>query len=154
MTKQKAASPTDPHFLPRSLLPPSDDPDLYGLYVEGDCLAPVVSHGDLVFASPATPPKAGMVVAIWPRDDQPVVKRLLFDVPPPWTPGSTVAGVLIVQTINPPKQLQITMDKIDHVHTVIAVLKPEEYKPFVRAAEGVPAGALIPRYGAAASSGG
>lgn len=96
-----------------------DDPELYGLTVDGTCLAPVINDGDLIIASPTAPIADGDYVVIWGASERPLVKRIVGALPRPYAPGSDVQPCLRAEQLNPPKKYLFPVDRIRAVHRVI-----------------------------------
>ncbi|SRR5260221_6197714 len=134
-----AQSQTAPSFHPREIAPPTgtypmpaedfrgkDDPGLYIVGLEGNCLEPEVYEGDKLVVSPATKPKAGDFVAIWFHNGSPIVKRLFAM--PPWglqqlSPDSDVQPLVLLEMLNPHRVVGVRVDKIKAIHTVVRIIK-------------------------------
>ena len=101
----------------------------YALTVEGVCLAPDITDGDMVIATPDRTPRAGEFAVIYPRGGgKPVVKRLVLAVPETLDvhPNSEVMPLVIAEQLNPPKVFRCPADKLIAVHAVIGWMKPDE----------------------------
>ena len=99
------------------------------LAVEGMCLAPDITDGDMVIATPDRTPRAGEFAVMYPRGDaKPVVKRLVLAVPEMLDvhPNSEVMPLVIAEQLNPPKVFRCPVDKLTAVHAVIGWMKPDE----------------------------
>lgn len=89
--------------------------DLYGLYIASDSMEPAYQRGDLVYVRRRTPPRPGddVIIQLLPRSpgDQPpsLIKRLV----------RRTADRLIVEQHNPPRQIELPVERIIAVHRVI-----------------------------------
>ena len=106
-------------------------PDVYGLRVDGDCMAPEICHLDYIFVSPSAPLEMGKCAAILTKKGNRAVKRLVTlpeagFLGKPLHPDSTVRPILIVETTNPEGRGVLNMDALEEVHAVVHVQKMEE----------------------------
>ncbi len=139
----KAATPATTQAAPvRSLLDalPPDLPEVYGMQVDGDCLAPSIPHGAVAVVSKIEPPKAGDFVCLWfrpefvkPGQHQTIIKRMVM-APPPFVksfphnehPDSEVKALVIVEMFNPRQQLHICCDQLLAIHKVTGIQRKKE----------------------------
>ena len=110
---------------------PARDPRAYAMQLQGDCLAPDVVHGSVAIMSPAAPLTRGGFVALHFRDGRvPQIKRLASLPPSPvlaalGTLGSTVSGLVLVESLNPPRLLSYRSAELLAVHAVAEIVRPE-----------------------------
>ncbi len=111
--------------------PNAPDPDAYALVLKGTCLEPKLRDGEMAICSPAALIEPGRFVALWPADGSPpILKRLVMEpLVPVGTklhPDSDVVPIVVVEMLNPPKQLVIRIDKLKAMHRVVGVYREEE----------------------------
>lgn len=85
----------------------------YAVYVNDGSMEPVMRHGQLVYVSPAVPPRPGDDVVVQLTDGQGLLKRL----------QRRTARYLILEQFNPEKRIEIPVGTVRAVHLVVAVLK-------------------------------
>lgn len=122
------------------MLPNFDEWDgPYGLRCFGDCCEPVIPDGATVIIDHRDTFGAGDFVALWvaKRDGniEAIVKRLLLNLAP-WARFphrvqgiENVTPLLVVETLNPPRQLQIDLSRVYAVHRVIGWAPPRPEVP-------------------------
>lgn len=113
---------------PRIRCPKSANPgpNAYALTGDGDCLLPLIRSGEKLVCDPDQEPAPGDIVVIWWKDGayQPLVKRLVFGLPPESWWGQEGAKVMAyVEMLNPPQTLSIPLARVEAVHKVIHVMK-------------------------------
>lgn len=109
-------------------------PEIYGMKLQGDCLAPDLLDGDEVVFSSTEPVQAGDLVHLILRPElvppgglQCAIKRLVMAIPPyvtfPWTenPKSDVHALVLAEQRNPPGQYAIKCDRLLAVHRFVRV---------------------------------
>jgi hypothetical protein len=108
---------------------PTAMPDQYAMYINGTCLDPVIKHGECVLIDKTQPYKPGDLVLIYRRREatppgqfQSQLKRLIMK-PPHWVkfpyrehPQSEIASLVIVEMINPQRQLAFRCGDILAIH--------------------------------------
>ena len=121
-------------LVPRSMVAGYTDP--YLIKVDGDCLSPGVNDGDSVVASPDAPVIRGKFVVLYPKDGgKPSVKRAIMIPPPDMMeshPDSEIMPLAIVETLNPPRCYQVTVDKLEAVHGVLGVIPRDPGGAFLK----------------------
>ncbi len=111
--------------------PNAPDPDAYALVLKGRCLEPELHDGEMAICSPAAPIEVGRFVALWPADgSQPILKRLVMEpLVPVGTklhPDSDVVPIVVVEMLNPRRQLAIRIDKLKAMHRVVGAYRAKE----------------------------
>jgi hypothetical protein len=134
--KSLASTPTEPAKAFLAALPP-DLPDVYGMQVNGECLAPSIPHGAVAVVSETEPARAGDFVCLWFRPEfvqtghhQTIIKRLVMAAPP-WVksyphnehPDSDVKAIVILERLNPRQQFHVSCDQLLAIHKVTGVQK-------------------------------
>lgn len=126
------AAPCGHVAIPTALKP---GPRTYALACSGDCCEPEYSDGDTLVCDPDATCGRGDFVAVWWRDGshQPQIKRLVLALPPRdcWHLVGDAAFMLVVEQLNPPKQLWAPLRKVEAVHKVIYRI-PAATAPTVR----------------------
>ena len=100
-------------------------PDLFGMRISGDCLAPVLRDGDEVVFTRTDKPVVGQFAIFILRPEivrpgglQCAIKRLVMDVPPHVTlpfrehPESEVHAIVIAEQTNPHRQYMIKAENL------------------------------------------
>lgn len=120
----------------KSALPPSRPrtdiaqlPNEYALKVVGDCLAPIVPHGAEAVFSKTAKFENGDIVVVWfnkfPAGGfQCCVKRVVLGpgamtIPFKVHPDSEVHPIVVLETLQPPKQFAIQLGKIAAMHKFV-----------------------------------
>ena len=118
--------PTDAHFFGGVLLL-----DAYGCPLKGDCLSPEINEGDMPLVSPSAEPKEGdFVVLYFVSGAVPLMKRLVMAPMVPigtkLHPDSDVMPIVVVEMLNPPRQLITTIDKLTAMHKVVGLIRKDD----------------------------
>lgn len=93
----------------------ANKPKVYGLYVQGDSMAPWAESGDLIFADPNQPPRINdyVVIQLKSRDGGPLirayVKRLV---------GRTPTSIRVAQ-YQPAKTIEFDLADVERLHRVL-----------------------------------
>jgi len=105
-------------------------PGSYACSIEGDCLAPVLRHGEMVLIEPIWPIE-GEFAVIYPKGSPcGSIKRMLMAVQGiPCSPKSEVIPLVLFEQLNPPKQYQARGDRIERVDRVSMVLRDGKWIP-------------------------
>ena len=132
-TRHAPAEPAINHIDPSQL------PDVYGMRVAGDCMAPEIPDGSLLHFDKREPVKAGDTVIIYARPElvrpggmQAQVKRLVLAIPDcvkfPFRqhPDSNVSPLIIAEMLNPPRQLMINCSDVLAVHKCMGPLSEDQ----------------------------
>jgi hypothetical protein len=111
-------------FIPESIM---DDPTLYDLWLDGDCMEPTVRDGSFAICSRETEPQHGDLTVIWILKGRPLLKQQIGMLPPlAFHPDSEIMPLYQCRQINPQKAYAIPVDEIDVVHKVVAVIPAEQ----------------------------
>ena len=127
--------------LPSSFIDPASLPDIYGLTVRGDCMAPAFPHGCNVKVSKLGPFKFDDIVVVWfrpevvqPGHPQAMIKRVVM-MPPPWVrsfpykdnPQNDVGALMMLGTNEKPNEmLSVRCSLILAVHRCLGIIEPDE----------------------------
>ena len=131
--------------LPSSFIDPSSLPEIYGLTVRGDCMAPAFPHGCNVKASKLAPFKFDDTVVVWlrpeviqPGSPQAMIKRVVM-MPPPWVrsfpykdnPENEIDALMMLgMDDNPNEMLSVRCSLILAVHRCLGIVEPGEIPGF------------------------
>lgn len=118
--KLRKSEPIDYVNVPESL---KHDVNSYAVLVDGNCLNPYFQHGDKLLCDPSANSAAGDFVAIWWKNGnrQPCVKRLVLGLPPTSIRDSKFCqALLVVEQLNPYKQLSALWNDVEAIHKVIS----------------------------------
>jgi hypothetical protein len=91
----------------------------YLVAVDGDCLEPVVHHGEIISAEPILPQPGELACFFFNKQDRGSVKLLVTPIRGfPVHPESTVIQVIEAQQLNPPKRYHCLANNLEAVHRV------------------------------------
>ena len=98
---------------------------LYATQLVGDCMEPMFVAGCRVVGASGRPPRNGDFVLIFLHGvEEPLLKRAVM-IPPLMLmsikPGGNLMPLVIVDQINPYRQYQFAVDRIEFIHPVIAI---------------------------------
>ncbi len=97
---------------------PARDPNAYALRCKGDSMRPRIKNGEFVVVEPNTPFKPGHDVLVRDKRGRAMVKVFNFE-----RDGSIEVG-----SVNEDhKAITLTLEEIDKIHRVVAVLSPDAY---------------------------
>jgi hypothetical protein len=100
----------------------------YLVSVDGDCLEPVIHHGEVVAVEPMLPKVGELACFFFKGKENGSVKRLLNSIRGfPVHKDSTVVQLILVQQLNPPKCYQCLADQLDAIHRVVWVRRNEKW---------------------------
>ena len=124
--QQGTVRPTEAHFFSGAFVP-----DAYGCVLKGDCLAPEINDGDMALASPSREALEGdFVILYFTNGAAAQIKRLVMA---PMVPVGTklhsdsdVLPIVMVEMLNPPRQLATTIDKLTAMHKVVGLIRRDE----------------------------
>jgi hypothetical protein len=124
--RQGTIRPSPHHFFTGSI-----PANAYGAPLLGNCLEPELFDGDMALVSPIQEPQAGDFVVLYPvAGGMPKLKRLvmtpMFPVGTPLHPDSDVMPMVMVEMLNPPQQLMVTVDKLKAMHKVVGLIRKDE----------------------------
>lgn len=112
-----------------TFIDPADLPDQYVMRVSGDCMSPEFKHGDALWFDKNAVPAVGDAVIFYLRPElvkqggfQAQIKRLTMAIPP-WVKfpyrehlDSSVAALLVVESLNPRRMIAIRCEDVLAVH--------------------------------------
>jgi hypothetical protein len=108
-----------------------DDPNIYAMIVQGDCLEPVVRDGDSVIVSPGSTVEGGQIVHIKLKNGAQGLKRLTNALPPvigrALPTGSEVAYMIGCEMLNPPKQFFLEASDVESVRAVVGLIRKGKF---------------------------
>ena len=118
--------PTAAHFFDGTVFA-----DTYGCRVHGDCLFPEIKDGDMALASPSAEPLRGdFVVLHFASGAPPQIKRLVMapgiPVGTKLHPDSDVQFLVVVEMLNPPRQLMAPINRLTAMHKVVGLIRKDE----------------------------
>lgn len=104
---------------------PADMPETYAAPAYGRCMEPEITDGTLLVFTKSVLPLAGDTVVIFFRREHAElygapgwVKRLMFALPP-----EGMAGLVVVEQLNPPLQLVVPTAHIAAVHKCVGTAR-------------------------------
>ena len=127
--RQKHAYPRPPTINGRTLPgPPELHEKGYLVAVDGNCLEPLVHHGEVISAEPVLPQPGELACFFFSKQDSGSVKRLITPIRGfPVHPESTVVQVIEVQQLHPPKRYYCVASNLEAVHRVRWVRRDEKW---------------------------
>jgi hypothetical protein len=122
--------------------------DAYGCPLHGDCLSPDIKDGDMALASPSAEARPGdFVVLYFASGAPPQIKRLVMAPGVPvgtkLHPDSDVQFLVVVEMLNPPRQLMAPIDRLTAMHKVVGLIRKDEVAA-LRNLPPLPAAAIKP----------
>jgi hypothetical protein len=100
----------------------------YLVAVVGDCLEPVVHHGEVISAEPVLPEPGELACFFFSKHDKGSVKRLITPIRGfPVHSESTVIQVIEVQQLQPPKRYHCLANNLEAVHRVRWVSRGDKW---------------------------
>lgn len=106
---------------PLPFIHPDEMPGVYALTGYGDCMRPLIADGEVLVFSKTASPQPGDVVSViftqeaGQRSRVPgLIKRLALPLPP-------LAGLIVVDQINPPRRYAIPSTDVLAVHRCMGV---------------------------------
>jgi hypothetical protein len=107
--------------------PPAFHEKGYLVSIDGDCLEPVVHHGEIVAVEP-TLPKAGELACFFKGKENGSVKLLVNTIRGfPVHPDSAVVQLILAQQFNPPQCYRCLADQLDAIHRVVWVRRNDKW---------------------------
>jgi hypothetical protein len=96
--------------------------------VDGDCLEPVIHHGEVVAVEPTLPKAGELACFFFKGKENGSVKRLLNTIRGfPVHPDSTVVELILAQQLNPPRCYQCPADQLDAIDRVVWVRRNDKW---------------------------
>jgi len=85
--------------------------EAYAIYMVGDSMSPRYEPGFTLYINPFKPPRPGNGVVVYKKNDSVLVKRF----------KAITEHALIVEQLNPPRELRIPRAEIAHIHLIVHV---------------------------------
>ncbi len=85
--------------------------EAYAIYMVGDSMSPRYEPGFTLYVNPFKPPRPGNGVVVYKKNDSVLVKRF----------KALTADALIVEQLNPARELRIPRSEVAHIHLIVHV---------------------------------
>lgn len=124
-----SAYPKDDKVLGIIAGPPSLREGGYAVAVDGDCMTPLILHGEKVAIEPTVPSNGDIVCLFGKGPGGGWIKRLCSGLVSavPIHPGSEVSPIICVEQINPPRTYYVDGATLLAIHRVTWVLRNGEW---------------------------
>lgn len=85
--------------------------EAYAIYMVGDSMSPRYEPGFTLYVNPFRPPRPGNGVVVYKKNDSVLVKRF----------KAMTADTLVLEQLNPARELRIARAEVAHIHLVVHV---------------------------------